>query len=95
MYKYSVALSCNISHPSIKHFRKTCLALKWWLGLPLFEDGGTCPYMCGCECIPLAIERNGGWGEKAHQKFEHMCMMLAVGSVSSEVRVKTGVIRQT
>ena len=32
----------------------------------------------GGECIPLAVEMYGGWGEKACETFEHTCKRLAV-----------------
>ena len=51
------------------------------------KNGPKC-HELGWECIPLAVETYGGWGEKTHQTFEHTCRRLAVGSVSNEIRVR-------
>ena len=40
------------------------------------------------ECIPLAVETYGSWGEKAQETFNRTSRRLAVGSASSEAVVR-------
>ena len=42
----------------------------------------------GWECIPLAVETYGGWGDKAQETFNCTSRRLAVGSASSEAMVR-------
>ena len=51
------------------------------------KNGPKCAEL-GWECIPLAVETYGGWGEKAQEMFNRISRRLAVGSASSEARVR-------
>ena len=46
------------------------------------KNGPKCAEL-GWECIPLAVETYGGWGEKAQETFHRTSRRLAVGSASS------------
>ena len=50
------------------------------------KNGSKCAEL-GWECIPLAVETYGGWGEKAQEMFNRTSRRLAVGSASSEGHV--------
>ena len=51
------------------------------------KNGPKCAKL-GWECIPLAVETYGGWGEKAQEMFNRISRRLAVGSASSEAGVR-------